>query len=358
MLRQLAVLALMALPRLAAGQAFPPDSQVFALIREQVDAGRYAGITVGFITADGEQQVTAYGPRAGVTPFDGNTVFEIGSITKTMTAVVLADMVREGKVALDDPVQKHLPAGTVIPKRNEREITLLDLATQTSGLPRLPANLRPVDIRNPYAGYTSQELFTFLSTYTLTRDIGAQYEYSNLGFGLLGEALSNRGGATFEQLIQARIFEPLGMADSRVTLTSSMKSRLAPGHAANGDSALNWDFRALAATGAVRSTVNDMLRYLRANVDSTHRPRGLVMAATLREQRPGPNASTTMGLAWHRTRLPSGSLVIWHNGGTGGYRSFAGLNRERGVAVVVLTNTATSVDELGIRLLELARGRR
>jgi len=120
-----------AFPALVPAQSMPSDSDVRAIIKPRVDTGRYAGIAVGLVSRDGKQQVTAYGPRAGVTPFDGNTVFEIGSITKTFTAAILADMVAKREVALDDPVVKHLPAGTKVPVSGGKQITLLDLATQT-----------------------------------------------------------------------------------------------------------------------------------------------------------------------------------------------------------------------------------
>src|SRR6187401_2263836 len=126
-----------AAPAWLPAQSMPSDSDVRAIIKPRVDTGRYAGIAVGLVSRDGKQQVTAYGPRAGVTPFDGNTVFELGSITKTFTAAILADMVEKREVALDDPVVKHLPTGTRVPTYDNKQFTLLDLATQTSGLPRL-----------------------------------------------------------------------------------------------------------------------------------------------------------------------------------------------------------------------------
>jgi CubicO group peptidase (beta-lactamase class C family) len=349
-----AALSLFLLPASAAAQAIPTDSTVRAIIKPRVDTGRYAGIAVGFITRDGRQQVTSYGPNAGVTPFDANTVFEIGSITKTFTTAILADMVAKKEVALDDPVVKHLPPGTKVPERDGKQITLLDLATQTSGLPRLPTNLLIMDAKNPYASYTPAMLYEFLGDYTLPRGIGERYEYSNLGMGLLGQALGHRAGKDFETLVTERVLVPLGMRDTRIALTSGMRSRLAPGHDGGGEAQGLWDLPAIAGAGALRSTVGDMLKYVRANADSTSKPLGSVLALTHATRRPGPVPQVSIGLAWHRTTTPGGRTVVWHNGGTGGYRSFAGYDEATGLGVVVLTNTAVSVDDIALHLLDPA----
>lgn len=336
----------------APAQTIPADSTVRAIIRVRVDTGRYAGVAVGLVGRDGRQQVTAYGPKAGVTPFDGNTVFEIGSITKTFTTAILADMVARGEVALDDPVVKHLTPGTKLPERDGKQITLLDLATQTSGLPRLPGNMVITNPRNPYAGYTPARMYEFLAGYTLPRGIGERYEYSNLGVGLLGQALSYRAGKDYEALVTERVLTPLGMRDTRITLTPALRSRLAPGHDEAGNAAVLWDLAAFTATGALRSTVNDMLRYVRANADSTSKPLGSVLAATHGRRRPGPVPNVSIGLAWHRTTTPAGRTIVWHNGGTGGYRSFAGYEESSGLGVVVIANSAVGVDDIGMHLLD------
>ena len=329
----------------------PSDSAIRAIIIPRVDAGRHAGIAVGLVTRNDQRRAVTYGPDVGVAPFDGNTVFEIGSITKTFTGALLAAMVKGGEVALDDPVAKYLPAGTVVPTRNGKSITLLDLATQSSGLPRLPLNLKPTDNDNPYADYTVADMYVFLAGYQLTRDPGAQYDYSNLGFGLLGHALALRAGTSFEQAVTSRLLTPLGMKDTRIVLTEAMRQRLAPGHTDRGRRTANWDLPTLAGAGALRSTVNDMLTYIRATADSNSTPLGSTLALATVERRASA-ARSTIGLAWNRVKSPSGQTIVWHNGGTGGYRSFAGYNESTGVGVVVLSNTANSVDEVGLHLLD------
>ena len=352
--RARAAALVLGLPASAAAQAIPSDSTVRAIIKPRVDTGRYAGVVVGFVTRDGRQQVTAYGPSAGVTPFDANTVFEIGSITKTFTTAILADMVAKKELTLDDPVATHLPAGTKVPARDNKQITLLDLATQTSGLPRLPGNMVMTDVRNPYASYTTAMMYEFLANYALPRGIGAQYEYSNLGMGLLGHALSVRAGKDYETLVTERVLVPLGMRDTRIALSSGMRSRLAPGHDGGGQAQGLWDLPAIAGAGALRSTVSDMLKYVRANADSTSQPLGSVLALTHGSRRPGPVPQVSIGLAWHRTTTPGGRTVVWHNGGTGGYRSFSGYDEATGLGVVVLTNSAVGVDDIALHLLDPA----
>ena len=153
------------------------------------------GIVVGVIEPNG-RRVVAYGHLANGDPrtVDGDTIFEIGSVSKVFTSLLLADMVNRNEVALDDPAAKYLPDDVTLPERSGKAITLLDLSTHSSGLPPLPTNLKPKDPRNPYAGYTVDDLYQFLSGYTLPRDPGSEFEYSNLGAGLLGHLLASPRG--------------------------------------------------------------------------------------------------------------------------------------------------------------------
>jgi CubicO group peptidase (beta-lactamase class C family) len=265
---------------------------------------------------------------------DGDTLFEIGSITKAFTGTLLALEVADGKLALDDPIRKHLPSEVKVPAK---EITLLQLATHRSGLPRLPDNLAPKDATNPYADYGVEDLYHGLETCKLRRDPGTGYEYSNLGMGLLGHVLERRSGRSYEQLVVDRICGPLKMTDTRITLSEDQKRRLAPGHLPTRKVVPNWDLPTLAGAGALRSTANDLLRFLEANL------RGAYAAA--HEPR-APN----IGLGWHL--LPG---AVWHNGGTGGYRSFAAFDPKGNHAVVVLGNATSDTDALGNALLKVLR---
>jgi CubicO group peptidase (beta-lactamase class C family) len=209
----------------------PPDSTIRARLAERVDNGYAASIVVGLLEP-GRVRYVSYGrSNFDATPLvDPDAIYEIGSITKVFTNTLLADMVLEGEVALEDPVAKFLPPTVTVPSRNGKVITLLDLATATSGLPRMPLNFHPRDPANPFADYTVAQMYAFLSSYTLPRDPGQSYEYSNLGMGLLGHALALKAGKPYEQLLVERVLKPLGMNDTRITLTPGMAERFVTGH--------------------------------------------------------------------------------------------------------------------------------
>lgn len=334
-----------------AQSGFPADSAIQAIISNRVASRRTMGIVVATLELGKQPRIYTAGVSgvAGV-PLDGNTVFEIGSITKVFTNTILADMVKRGEVKLDDPVSKYLPASVHVPERNGKQITLVDLATQSSGLPRLPTNLAPADVTNPYADYSVKQLYDFLSSYTLTRDIGAQYEYSNLGMGLLGHVLALRANMSYPDLVKQRVLDPLGMSQTGVALTPSMKSHMAQGFDANGAPQRLWDLPTLAGAGALRSNAVDMLKFLAANLDSTSGSLGAAMAMARTPRRPlgGNNA---IGLAWNTVSL-LGTSVTWHNGGTGGFRTFIGLDDAHHRGVIVLTNSTNSPDDIGFHMLQ------
>jgi CubicO group peptidase (beta-lactamase class C family) len=334
----------------AAAQHLEITEQVKASVRARVDNGYNVAIVVGVVDERGTRYY-AYGETAvgnGHTP-DERTVFEIGSITKAFTSMVLADMAERGEVTLDDPIQTLLPEGVTAPTRNDDSITLATLASHSSGLPRLPSNLSPADPTNPYADYTVRQMYDFLSAHELRRDIGAQYEYSNFGAGLLGHLLALRHGTSYEQLVLERIAEPLGMNETRVTLTPAMTERLAQGHAGTTPVS-NWDIPTLAGAGALRSTARDMLILVAANAGLSETSLYDAFRAT-HEGRTTAGPNMKVGLGWH-IRAGENGETIWHNGGTGGYRSFAGFLPSDRTGVVVLTNTRISVDDIGFHLLD------
>jgi CubicO group peptidase (beta-lactamase class C family) len=334
----------------ATAQQVEITEEIRASIRARVDNHYEVGVVVGVIDDRGPRYY-GYGETSfgnGRTP-DENTVFEIGSITKVFTSTLLADLVQRGDLTLDTPIEDLLPANVTAPTRGGRSITLRSLATHSSGLPRLPGNLAPANPSNPYADYTVEQLYDFLSGHELARDIGAQYEYSNLGAGLLGHLLALRHGSTYERAIEERIAQPLGMRDTRVALTPSMTSRLALGHAGTTP-VPNWDIPTLAGAGALRSTARDMLTFLAANAGLSETPLSPALHATHEPQAPaGPNMQVALG--WH-VRTGENGETVWHNGGTGGYRTWAGFRPTERVGVVVLTNTSTSADDIGFHMLD------
>ena len=339
----------------ASPSSLPSDAEIRKILVDRIDVQHQSvGIVVGVIGPEG-RRVIAYGnlEKGDARPLNGDTVFEIGSATKVFTSLLLADMVQGKQVALDDPVTKYLPATVKMPERNGRSITLVDLSTHTSGLPRLPGNLSPRDPGNPYADYSVEQLYQFLSGYQLTHDIGSTYEYSNLGGGLLGHVLARRAGTDYEALVESRICAPLGMKSTEITLTPEMKARLAVGHNAALASVKNWDLPTLAGAGALRSTANDLLIFLAANLGYSKSLLSPAMAAMLKTRRPTGQQGLEIALGWH-IFTSNGKEIVWHNGGTGGYRSFIGFDPRTRIGVVALSNTSTNVgvDDIGRHLLD------
>jgi D-alanyl-D-alanine-carboxypeptidase/D-alanyl-D-alanine-endopeptidase len=247
--------------------------EIRAILVKRIDQQKEAvGIVVGVIEPGG-RRVVAYGNLAKGDPrtLDGDTIFEIGSISKVFTCLVLADMVSRKEVTLDDPAAKYLPEHVRMPQRSGRPITLLDLATHSSGLPGAPGNMNRKDPANPYADYSVDDLYEFLSSYTLPRDPGSEVEYSNLGAGLLGHVLSFRAGTDYESIVRNRITQPLGMPDTGITLSSSQKQSMATGHNTMLAPVANWDLPTLAGAGALRSSANDMLTFLEAFLGTRNR---------------------------------------------------------------------------------------
>jgi len=317
-------------------------------------AKKASGIVVGILDEKGTRFVAAGESSATRKQApDGDTVFEIGSITKAFTGILLADMALRGEVKLEDPVSKYLPETVKVPEFEGRAITLLDLTTQSSALPRLPANLKPKNMMNPYADYSVEQLYAELANIKLTRAPGEKYDYSNLGVGLLGHALARRAGMSYEALVTARILKPLGMSRSSIVLTEDQKLNFASGHGAdlNETDSWTWESPTLAGAGAMRSTAKDMLKFLAANAGLTETPlrKAMEMSHEIRKATGTPELSIAMG--WHvfdrfQTR------IVWHNGGTGGYRTWAGFAPGKKTAVVVLCNTSFGVDDIGLHAIE------
>ena len=331
-------------------QHFPDDSKLLELIQTRVEEGRATGIVLGVLEADGSERFVAFGKAGeGAAPLSAESVFEIGSITKAFTGILLAEMSLSGDLSLEQPIQENIPEVLRVPGTLGQVIRLVDLATHRSGLPRLPHNMDPADVRNPYADYTVEMMYEFIGTYRLTRDVGAEYEYSNLGVGLLGHALAHRMGGDYELALHERILDPLDLKFTGISLNPEMKSRLTSGHDAEGKEVPHWDLPGLAGAGALRSNAKDMLRFLRANIGepTTKLERAMRISHEPREKAQGANM---IGLCWHILSVGE-ERIVWHNGGTGGYRAFAGFDPDKEVGVVVLMNSIQGADDIGLHLL-------
>lgn len=318
-------------------------------IQLRIDNGMNVGIVVGIIDADGTQYYS-FGTKSLTTKekVDEHSVFEIGSISKTFTGILLADQVVKGKVKLDDPVQKYLPKGVTSPTRNGEAIQLVHLSNHTSALPRMPSNFNPTNPANPFADYSEKAMYEFLTGYELPREIGSQYEYSNYAVGLLGHILAQQQEMTYEELVLKTITTPLDMQDTRISLSPEMTKNLAMGHS-GARQVENWDIPTLGGAGAIRSTAVDMLKYLAANMGMQKSDLYPAMQLAHKNTRKD-GIQPIVGLGWHTANV-SGTAVIWHNGGTGGYRTFTGFVKGGKKGVVVLANSTASVDDIGLHLL-------
>ncbi|MHC4548253.1 MAG: serine hydrolase [Planctomycetota bacterium] len=353
-MRALWLLLVLALP-VAAGDALA--TRLDRLAKPYVKGGTVVGLSVGVVAGpDRESLFRGYGKVArdrDATP-GPDTVYEIGSISKAFTGVLLALMVQDGSVRLDQPIAELLPERVTVPAHGERRITLVDLATHTAALPRMPANFAPQDPANPFADYTVERMYAFLSGWKLPYPPGEKYLYSNLGVGLLGHALAREADRSYEELLVARIAAPLGLESTRLALTDDLRRRLAPPHDARGRPAANWDIPTLAGAGAIRSTARDMLTFLRANLAPAETPLHAALAQAREVRyRPPRTGGQRMGLGWHI----GPNDVHWHNGQTGGYHAMAAVDTKHHRAVVVLANTANGVpDRLAHQILRLLAG--
>jgi serine-type D-Ala-D-Ala carboxypeptidase/endopeptidase len=331
-----------------------------ALKSGELAPATHAGVAIG-VYEHGVTRVYTYGAAKP------DSIFEIGSITKTFTGLILSQMVEQGKVKFDEPVRELLPPGTAA-KPAGAEITLLDLVTQHSGLPRMPDNMHPTDPANPYADYTATELYAYLTKQGVARPANPGFLYSNLGFGTLGQALAVRAGIPWPELLKEEVTSPLGLKDTTVALTPEQQARFIPGHDANHRPSHAWDLVAFAGAGAIRSSASDMLTYLEANLHpETLKPAGnspaaTTLAAAIRQQhelRADAFPGTRIALAW---LFESESGNYWHNGGTGGYSSYAFFNPKGDYAAVVLLNTTLGTtgsfaDRLGQHISQRLAGK-
>ncbi len=339
------------MPAFSAGR--DREAEIGRLVKPLIDSQLIPGVAVG-IYENGKATVFGFGSVGGekARKPNGRTIYEVGSISKVFTGVLLAEAVQRGEVGLDDPLSKHLPNGVQAPKRDGKEILLWHLATHTSGLPRIPSNMAATDLANPYASYDREKLWSAIGGFRPATPMGETYAYSNLGVGLLGTLLSRAADKPYERLLRTRIAKPLKMKDTTTVLSRSQKKRLAPPRAAGGQPTSNWDFDCLVGCGGVRSTVDDMLKLVAATLSD--KSDGIHDAIKLSTERKYtmPGLMSGIGLGW---QIAQDGSTLWHNGQTGGYHSGLFVDRLKHTGVVVLANGAepqvSAVAESIIQLL-------
>ncbi|WP_322964530.1 serine hydrolase domain-containing protein [Sphingomonas fuzhouensis] len=322
----------------------PSDAEICEILDRRIAQRPGEAIVVGVIDAGG-RRIVARGPAKT------DTLSEIGSITKVFTGLLLADMAARGEVGLNDPAAKYLPAGWTLPVRG-RPITLLDLATHRSGLPRLPLNLPFADEGNPYADYTPALMREFLKSWVPDREPGAAYEYSNLGVALLGQILAQRAGTDYATLVRTRITAPLHMDDTRIRHARGDMRLQATPHDEYLRPVAPWDDSVMAPAGGLRSDAGDMLDLLAANlgfIPTSLKP-AMDMMQVIRAEGDGPKSA--MGIGWmiNTTRV---GRVVTHGGATGGYLARIAFDpvRRRGVVALANAMTQPGVDDIAMHLL-------
>jgi D-alanyl-D-alanine-carboxypeptidase/D-alanyl-D-alanine-endopeptidase len=292
---------------------------------------------VGLQTPDGVT-LTVWGERTPGVPADVGDAFEIGSITKTFTALLLADAVVRGEVGLDAPV-RTLGVGAL---GRRGRYTLEQLSAHHAGLSRLPCNLAPADPADPYADYGRAQLAAAVQRCPLEGEPEQTFSYSNYGVGLLGELLAVRAQTTWSDLLGDRVLEPLGLARVGLGVTPLVDG------SSGGQPAPHWTFGALAGAGALQADAASLLRWgaLHAGLEDSPLRAAMELAITPRRDiAPGQG----IGLGWFRIDRPDLPPIVWHNGGTGGFRSFVGFAGDR--VAVVLVAGQVEVDDVGLHLL-------
>jgi CubicO group peptidase (beta-lactamase class C family) len=332
--------------------AFPTDEAVREILRQRVEVSkRGVGYVVGLVDEAGAR-IVSYGhaTQGQDRPVDGDSVFQVGSVTKVFTSLLLAQMVERGEVRLADPVALYVPSTVTTPRA--RDITLLHLARHTAGFISLsfPDDLGATDLEDATDGYSNEMMFAFLDRHPMRATSGVHHSYSSFGMALLGELLARRAATDFESAIRTRILEPLGMARSGFALTPELRAVHATGHTSRGNPRALASARGMLGSGALRSTTNDLVRFVQAQLGLRESTLAGAMRATQLTEADLQRPDLPMGLGWFHTEI-AGKRVVSHGGSTPGFRAYVGMDLERKRGVVVLGNSDNDVSNLGLHLI-------
>lgn len=333
--------------------ASPLDIRVDSVVRPYIQLKHTVGMAIAVIK-DGKVYTYNYGETNRGNhqlPDSEKTLFEIGSISKTFTATLLAEEVVKGRMSLDDPINKYLPDSIPNMAYNGIPITLKTLSNHSSGFPRLPINLYkkgdPAD--DPYKNYDTQRMYTYLKNFKPYREVGVNYEYSNFAVGLLGNILALQNHASYEKLLEERITKPLKMKHTFITIKPDQAPNFAQGYNEKGEAASAWELNTLTGAGGIRSAVNDLVKYINAQMGKA--PEKLQKAIELTHNITFEKGQNIVGLGWHAIKRKN-QTVFQHSGGTGGFRTFVAFDKENKTGVVVLSNTAEEVAPIGLELMK------
>ncbi len=342
---------ILALPvSVSMGSSFPED-KVKSHMKELSQRGLNRAIVVGIINPDGKRYFFEGTFREGDTRrVNARTIFEISSLTQFFTGLLATQAAENDDIDLDAPASTYLPEEIVLPTFEETEITLDTLIEHTSGLPRLPPNLDPSVKQNPYVDYTWESMGEFLGEYELPQKPGSKFVISRAGYGLVGLALERQSGETFEAMVKSRICDPLEMKNTSISLNEVQRYNLARGHQGETQSSL-WEMPVFAGSGALRSDAKDMLQFLGANLGLIESPLLPIMEKTHEVLLKSEKNNMAVATGWVVYRNDDAD-IHYRSGLTGGHASFAGFRKDTRTGVVVLSNSASSVEKLGMYLLD------
>jgi CubicO group peptidase (beta-lactamase class C family) len=307
-----------------------------------IEGGRYGTVHLGTATEAKEKATNL-------------TLYEIGSISKVFTGLLLADAVVRGEIDLNATADVTNQAGIRFPSRDGKSITWLDLSTHRAGLPRLPDNLPATNTANPYKNYGAKKAAAFLNQYKLPRAPGQSQEYSNFGTSVLGYLLAQKAGKSYHQVLREKIADPLQMTDCAVLLSPDQTKRLATPHDRFGSATSPWTFADLPGAGGIHATLRDMMRFARAQMTPPSGKLGDAIELAWKQHTKADGSGLAMGLGW---MIAGDGQTRWHNGQTGGSHSALFINRDLKCAVIVLCNTAVTneIDQLAIQMVQKAAG--
>jgi len=350
---RVAVCLMMLIPafsgRVEAQQQFPPDADLELMLRYLVEDLGVPGIVLGVLEADGTTRVVEYGnggPEA--LPLGPLSLFDLGSVTKSFTGTLLAEMVVQGVVGLEDPVARYLPDSVRMPTWGDREITLRDLATHTSGLPMWGRNPGSPNPQDPFAGYSVDAMYAFLSDLELEGEPGSTYRYSNLGFGLLGHVLARVAGTTLQEALEERVLDPLKMEMTDFVPEGEGERWVTMGHAPGAVVPIENDARR--GAGGLYSNLWDMLLYLKANVYPPEGPLGQALGLAHQVQVATDEAGVDYGLGWKIWTI-AGKTIVMHDGRHNGFMAWICFDPTRRIGTVLLVNSEAFSDGLAGDLL-------
>ncbi|MGC4102633.1 serine hydrolase [Ferruginibacter sp.] len=328
------------------------DKKIDDIVQQFMFESKTRGLSMGVLKG-GKISFYNYGEtRKGNTLLPSSkNLYEIGSITKTFTALLLAKAVGENKMKLNDPVNKYLPKDIPTLKFGDDTLKIVHLSNHTSALPSLPDNFGATDLINPYKDYDETLLYAYLKNAKLQRKPGERFEYSNLAVGLLGNILEHVNKMPYEKMVKEFVCAKAGMMDTKQFLLKNDSALFVQGYDTELAEQGQWDFKALAAAGCIRSSAADMMKYATMLLSADTRNDYLKKAVALTHESTFVAGQQQIGLNWFLQNWGSGT-VFFHGGQTGGYKSFFVINERTKNALVILANTAVSNDEIGVSIMQ------